>query len=99
LTKASRHPTKASPPLDLQILSFAEDQKPTNGGKSQMQTNEPKARRLYSRAQLAERWGCSTKTVQRLERTGKLKATHITDRIRRYSEDEIAKVERKGAAA
>ncbi len=53
-------------------------------------------RRLLSREQLAERWGCSTKTVQRLEKAGRLTPTYITDRIRRYSEDAIEKVERKG---
>ena len=56
-------------------------------------------KQLLSRAELAERWGCSIKTVQRLEASGKLTATYITDRIRRYSEDAIEKVERRGAAS
>jgi len=61
-------------------------------------SNGTKARRWFSRKQLAERWGCSTKTLERMEASGKLTATHIGDRIIRYSEDAIEKVERRGAA-
>ena len=53
----------------------------------------------FSKQELAERWGCCTKTVERMEAAGKLKSVNISDRIKRYPEDAIEKVERRGAAS
>ena len=63
------------------------------------EANGTRSKQLLNRKQLAERWGCCTKTLERLEANGKLMAIRIGDGLIRYSEDAIEKVERTGRAA
>ena len=57
-------------------------------------------RRLFSRAQLAERWQCSTRTVARMEADGRLPPPiQLTDRIKRWDEIAIDEFERARAAS
>ena len=56
------------------------------------------SKKWFTKQQLAERWQCCTKTIERMEARGKLAPIYISDRIKRYPEETIEKVERRGAA-
>jgi len=51
---------------------------------------------LLGRRQVAGLIGCSTKTVQRLERAGRLHPIHIGPRVVRYHPTEVAALIRNG---
>jgi predicted DNA-binding transcriptional regulator AlpA len=64
-------------------------------------TNGTKVRRLLSRAQVAELLQISTRTVARMEASGRLPAPiKVTDRIRRWDDNAIERflASRTGAA-
>ncbi len=50
---------------------------------------------LISRRQLARRWGVSTETLKRRERTGQLPALKFNARLLRYRVADIERIERE----
>jgi hypothetical protein len=52
-------------------------------------------KKWFTKKELANRWKVCTKTIERMEASGKLTPIYIADRIKRYPEDVIEKVERR----
>jgi predicted site-specific integrase-resolvase len=52
-------------------------------------------KKLFTRNDLAQRWNCSTATIFRLERNGKLKAMGFGKRFIRYKNEEVERLERE----
>jgi predicted DNA-binding transcriptional regulator AlpA len=65
-------------------------------GKDTMKTEKLKdTDRFVSRRELAGRWGCTTRTISRMEMRGELPSTILCGRLFRYKLKEIERIEQE----
>lgn len=56
-------------------------------------------KRWFTKKELALRWQCCTKTIERMEHEGKLTPVYISERLKRYSNETVEQAERTGAVS
>ena len=77
------------------IRSWKEEESPAPEPASKAKPSTPAKVKFLSVADLAERWGCSTKTVTRMVRAGRISETYFSARMVRYAIEEIERYERE----
>lgn len=77
------------------IRSWKEEEPPVQKTPSKAKPSTPAKLKFLSIADLAERWGCSTKTVSRMVQAGRISETYFSARMVRYESEEVERYERE----
>lgn len=77
------------------IRSWRDEEPPAPETPAKPKPSTPEKLRFLSVADLAERWGCATRTVTRLMEAGQISPTYFSARMVRYQIEEIERYERE----
>lgn len=77
------------------IRSWKEEESPAPEPPSKEKPSTPAKVKFLSVADLAQRWGCSSKTVERMARANLISETHFSARMVRVAIEEVERYERE----